>query len=127
MSENNTAIKSSLEQRVAEILRELCITPELLGYKYLKKALMLCATNPDTIDGITKVLYPTVAKQYDTEASRVERAIRHAIEKSFKFCHSETLSQFINPAAYVDRPTNGQFIAAITEVLRMEGYGNEQI
>lgn len=92
-------------------LKELCVNPSLLGFNYLKDAIELCLDNKETLNSITKVLYPTIAKKHNTTPSRVERAMRHAIETSWDKIDGDTYHDvFFNE---VERLTNSKYIAYI--------------
>ena len=92
------------------------------GYHYLREAVILAIKNVDIINAVTKQLYPTVAKKHDTTSSRVERAIRHAIEVAWDRGDIDTLNSYfgytINPGR--GKPTNSEFIAMIADKLRLE-------
>lgn len=106
--------KSKQDAKVLNIeifLKELCVNPSLLGFNYLKDAIELCLNNKETLNSITKVLYPTIAEKYNTTPSRVERAIRHAIETSWDKIDGDTYHDvFFNE---VERLTNSKYIAYV--------------
>lgn len=101
---------------VENILKELCVSPSLLGFNYLKDAIELCLDKPETLCSITKVLYPSLAKKYETTSTRVERAIRHAIETSWGKIDGEIYYQvFYNE---FDKPTNSRYIAYVCSYIK---------
>lgn len=107
-----TEIKA--KKRVTELLRELNIPAHVKGYDYLREAILLCIANPDLSHRIT-ILYEIVAEGYDTTGTRVERAIRDAIEKSFRpVGYSKYFRQTMK------KPTNAEFIATIADLVRLE-------
>ena len=107
-----TEIKA--KKRVTELLRELNIPAHVKGYDYLREAILLCIANPDLSHRIT-ILYEIVAEGYDTTGTRVERAIRTAIEKSFRpVAYSKYFRQTMK------KPTNAEFIATIADLVRLE-------
>lgn len=101
---------------VENILKELCVSPSLLGFNYLKDAIELCLDKPETLCSITKVLYPSLAKKYETTSTRVERAIRHAIETSWGKIDGDIYYQvFYNE---FDKPTNSRYIAYVCSYIK---------
>lgn len=108
----------NLEADVSSILSRMGISASIKGYHYIRKAIMMAVEDEEVMIGITKGLYPDIAKAYRTTASKVERAIRHAIESSWKKNGREIFLEF---AGYFspDKPTNGQFIAALSEYFRL--------
>ncbi len=112
----------SLENRVTDLIHELGIPAHIKGYHYLRDSIMMAVDDMDVLNAVTKVLYPTVAKRYQTTPSRVERAIRHAIEVSWSRGKLDTLQELF---AYTvstgkGKPTNSEFIALIADMLRLE-------
>lgn len=109
----------NLRQEVSTMLHEVGIPSHIKGYQYLREAIVLAVEQPQGLDGITKVLYPTLAREYGTTTCGVERAIRHAIEITWKRTDLSTLHQMfgatINHAK--GKPTNSQFIAQMVEQL----------
>lgn len=114
----------TLKSKIAAILQELGIPAHIMGYRYLKDAIALSIEDRDCINAITKIVYPEVASKNNTTASRVERAIRHAIEVAWSRGNTEILDRFfgytINPSA--GRPTNSEFIALVADKIRMEKF-----
>lgn len=111
----------SLETEVTEIIHEVGVPAHIKGYQYLRTAIVMCVEDMDMLNSITKVLYPTIAKQYKTTASRVERAIRHAIEVAWSRGKMDTIdSMFGYTVNYgKGKPTNSEFIALITDRIRL--------
>ena len=114
--------EQSLETRVTDMIHEIGIPAHIKGYHYLRDAIMMAVEDMDVLNAVTKVLYPTVAKRHQTTASRVERAIRHAIEVAWSRGRIDTLNRAFGckVASKEDKPTNGEFIAMIADKLSME-------
>ena len=106
---------------VTEIIHQVGIPAHIKGYHYLRSAIILSIKNPDMVNSITKILYPTVAKMYQTTSSRVERAIRHAIEVAWDRGDIDTLNSYFGYTINTGRgkPTNSEFIALIADKLRL--------
>lgn len=113
-----------LEQAATKTLMGMGVRTNLLGFKYLKDACIMTTKDPQVICGITKVMYPNIAKKYKTKASGVERAMRHAIETAVDRCDPEVLHGYFGESISQERgkPTNSLFISNIAEHLRLEGY-----
>ncbi len=113
---------AQLEAMVTAILHEIGVPAHIKGYQYLREAIVLTVRNMEIINAVTKVLYPEVAKHFGTTASRVERAIRHAIEVAWDRGDLETLQKYfgytVNSAK--GKPTNSEFIAMIADRLQLE-------
>ena len=107
------------EKRIAEALKELCIPPHILGYTYIKQAILICLDNPGAIHAVTKLLYPAIADANGTTWGRVEKAIRHAIDISIGNCPMCYLNKYVDT---VNKPTcpNSYYIASVVETLRLE-------
>lgn len=118
----NATPKMNLEKSITEMILDVGIPAHIKGYHYLRTAIKLSVEDNSMLSGVTKVLYPTVAKSYNTTASRVERAIRHAIEVAWDRGNLETLHKMfgysINTAK--GKPTNSEFIAMIADKLRLQ-------
>ena len=110
-----------LEGMVTAIIHEIGVPAHIKGYQYLREAIILTVENMDVINAVTKVLYPVVAKRFGTTPSRVERAIRHAIEVAWDRGDIETLQKYfgytVNSAK--GKPTNSEFIAMIADRLQL--------
>ena len=117
------AIKSepSLEAVVTDIIHEIGVPAHIKGYQYLREAIILTINDMDVINAVTKVLYPAVAKKYNTTSSRVERAIRHAIEVAWDRGDIETLQKYFGYTVsnIKGKPTNSEFIAMIADCLSL--------
>jgi len=112
----------SLEDRISNLFLGMGIPAHIKGYQYLREAIRLVIEKPDMIGGITKELYPAIARRFSTSSSKVERAIRHAIEVAWSRGRVETLNKaFGCRVAHPDeKPTNGEFIALIADKLSMD-------
>ena len=112
----------SLESVVTEIIHEIGIPAHIKGYQYLREAIILTIGDMDIINAVTKVLYPAVAKKFNTTPSRVERAIRHAIEVAWDRGDIETLQKFFGYTVsnIKGKPTNSEFIAMIADRLSLQ-------
>ena len=110
-----------LETQVTAIIQEVGIPANIKGYQYIRNAIILVVNNNDIINSVTKELYPEVAKMCDTSPSRVERAIRHAIEVAWDRGDTETLNRMFGYTISVSKgkPTNSEFIAMIADKLRL--------
>ena len=113
---------NNLEISVTKILHELGMPSHIKGYQYIREGIMMIYNNPDIIGGITKELYPDVATKYDTTVSRVERAIRHAIEVSWNRGNWDLMEEVFGHSIDIDKakPTNSEFIVTIADKLRLE-------
>ena len=121
----NTTLQNnpvSLEARVTCILHEIGIPAHILGYRYVREAIMMSVENMSVLNYITKELYPNVAGKYSTTPSRVERAIRHAIEVACSRGKIDTIDSMFGSAINnrKHKPTNSEFIALISDRLRLE-------
>lgn len=106
---------------ITEILHQIGVPAHIKGYQYLRTAIKLCVDDNEMLDAVTKLLYPTVAKMYSTTSSRVERAMRHAIEVAWSRGDVEVLASFFGYTIQSQRgkPTNSEFIAMIADRLRL--------
>ena len=113
---------TQLEILVTDIVHEIGIPAHIKGYHYLREAIMLSVKNSDIINSVTKVLYPTVAKKHSTTSSRVERAIRHAIEVAWDRGDLDILNSYFGYTIQNERgkPTNSEFIAMISDKIRLQ-------
>jgi len=114
--------ETSLESTVTEIIHEIGVPAHIKGYQYLREAIIITINDMDMINAVTKVLYPAVAKKYSTTPSRVERAIRHAIEVAWDRGDLETLQKFFGYTVsnIKGKPTNSEFIAMIADHLSLK-------
>lgn len=114
--------RQSLESAVTSIIHEIGVPAHIKGYQYLREAIMMTVDNMEVINAVTKVLYPEVAKRFSTTASRVERAIRHAIEVAWDRGDLETLQKYFGYTVSnaKGKPTNSEFIAMIADRLQLQ-------
>ncbi len=123
LTEIKKLVKSdnSLEITITNILHEIGVPAHIKGYHYLRESIILSVNNPEIINSITKQLYPTVAKKFTTTSSRVERAIRHAIEVAWDRGDIDVLNSYFGYTIHNERgkPTNSEFIAMIADKLRL--------
>ncbi len=112
---------NELQVTVSEIMHQIGVPAHIKGYQYLREAIVLSINDREMMSSVTKVLYPTVAKIHSTTASRVERAIRHAIEVAWDRGDVEVLSSYFGYTIQSERgkPTNSEFIAMISDKLRL--------
>lgn len=113
---------TNLETMVTSIIHEIGVPAHIKGYQYLREAILIAVDNMDVINAVTKVLYPEVAQRYGTTASRVERAIRHAIEVAWDRGDLETLQKYFGYTVNgtKGKPTNSEFIAMIADRLQLQ-------
>ncbi len=111
-----------IESQVTQIIHQIGVPAHIKGYQYLRTAILLTVNDSDIINSVTKVLYPSVAKKYQTTTSRVERAIRHAIEVAWDRGDVDTLNSYFGYTIQNNRgkPTNSEFIAMIADNLRLK-------
>jgi two-component system response regulator (stage 0 sporulation protein A) len=111
-----------IEAQVTQIIHQIGVPAHIKGYQYLRTAILLTVKDSDIINSVTKVLYPSVAKKYQTTTSRVERAIRHAIEVAWDRGDVDTLNSYFGYTIQNNRgkPTNSEFIAMIADNLRLK-------
>ena len=114
-------VQADMEVVISDIMRQIGVPAHIKGYQYLRTAIKLSVDDPEMLDSVTKLLYPTVAKMYNTTPSRVERAIRHAIEVAWDRGDVDVLSSYFGYTIQSQRgkPTNSEFIAMITDKLRL--------
>ena len=114
--------KASIESLVTSIIHEIGVPAHIKGYQYLREAIIIAVNDMDVINAITKVLYPQVAKTFQTTPSRVERAIRHAIEVAWDRGDLDTLQRFFGYTVSNTKvkPTNSEFIALIADKLQLQ-------
>ncbi len=114
---------NQIEEKITNIFITVGIPAHIKGYQFLREAIKLAIANPDIINSITKKLYPTIAEKYDTSASKVERAIRHAIEVAWNRGKIENINNLFGIKVYSsnEKPTNGEFIALVADKMLIEG------
>ena len=113
---------NNLQISITKILHELGIPSHIKGYQYIRDGVSMIFENPDMIGGITKELYPELAQKFDTTVSRVERAIRHAIEVSWNRGNWDLMEEIFGNSVDIDRakPTNSEFIVTVADKLRLD-------
>ena len=111
-----------LEQDVTDMIHEIGVPAHIKGYQYLREAIMMAVEDIEMLNSITKILYPTIAKKFQTTPSRVERAIRHAIEVAWSRGRMETLDALFGYTVNTGKgkPTNSEFIALIADRIRLQ-------
>ena len=111
----------NLQISITNILHELGVPSHIKGYQYIREGISIIYERPDVIGGITKELYPEIADKYETTVSRVERAIRHAIEVSWNRGSWDLMEEIFGHSVDIDKakPTNSEFIAMVADKLRM--------
>ena len=120
---NKDSLQSAdMEAQVTKIIHQIGIPAHIKGYQYLRAAILMTIEDNDIINSVTKILYPTVAKKFQTTTSRVERAIRHAIEVAWDRGDVDTLNSYFGYTIQNSRgkPTNSEFIAMIADNLRLK-------
>ena len=127
LRKNNSSVSQAteafdIETQVTQIIHQIGIPAHIKGYQYLRSAIIMTINDNEIINSVTKVLYPSVAKKYSTTTSRVERAIRHAIEVAWDRGDVDTLNHFFGYTIQNNRgkPTNSEFIAMIADNLRLK-------
>ncbi len=117
-----TAKEQNLKISVTKLLHELGVPSHIKGYQYIREGILILYNNPDIVGGITKELYPEIASKYDTSVSRVERAIRHAIEVSWNRGNLDLMEEIFGHSVDYDKakPTNSEFIVTVADKLKLE-------
>lgn len=112
----------NLETEVTNMIHEIGVPAHIKGYQYLREAIIISVDDIDMLNSITKILYPTIAKKYQTTSSRVERAIRHAIEVAWSRGKMDTIDELFGYTIHngKGKPTNSEFIALIADKIRLE-------
>lgn len=112
----------NLENDVTNIIHEIGVPAHIKGYQYLREAIMMSVTDMEMLNSITKILYPSIAKKFQTTPSRVERAIRHAIEVAWSRGKMDTIDELFGYTIHngKGKPTNSEFIALIADKIRLE-------
>ncbi len=113
---------TEIEMRVTNIIHQIGVPAHIKGYQYLREAIIMTIHDMESINAITKILYPTVAKKFKTTPSRVERAIRHAIEVAWDRGDVDTLQEYFGftVSGTKGKPTNSEFISMVADRLRLE-------
>lgn len=122
VSSQYTGVSVNLESAVTDMIHEIGVPAHIKGYQYLRDAILMCINDMEMLNSITKVLYPEIAKRYQTTPSRVERAIRHAIEVAWSRGEMEVLDSIFGYTVNrgKGKPTNSEFIALIADKIRLE-------
>lgn len=122
MTGRNAPGTENMEIVVTDVIHQLGVPAHIKGYHYLREAILSSIEDPELLESVTKLLYPTVAKRFDTTSSRVERAIRHAIEIAWDRGNLDTLNAFFGYTVNTckGKPTNSEFTALITDKLRLQ-------
>ena len=117
----NPALGNDMESQVTKVIHQIGVPAHIKGYQYLRTAILMTISDSEVINSVTKILYPSVAKKYQTTSSRVERAIRHAIEVAWDRGDLDTLNSYFGYTIQGSRgkPTNSEFIAMIADNLRL--------
>ena len=111
-----------IEMKVTNIIHQIGVPAHIKGYQYLREAIIMTINDMESINAITKVLYPSVAKKFHTTSSRVERAIRHAIEVAWDRGDVDVLQEYFGftVSGTKGKPTNSEFISMVADKLRLE-------
>ena len=114
--------RNSLEEKISNIFINVGIPPHIKGYSFLREGVKMVVDNPLIINNITKQLYPSIGEKYQTSPSKVERAIRHAIEVAWNRGRIDYINNILGVRAYVgaEKPTNGEFIALVADKMLLE-------
>ena len=114
--------EKNLEEQVTDMIHEIGVPAHIKGYQYLRDAILMCIQDMEMLNYITKVLYPAIAKKYQTTPSRVERAIRHAIEVAWSRGEISVIESIFGYTVNrgKGKPTNSEFIALIADKIRLE-------
>lgn len=120
--DKGTYFERNLEADVTNIIHEIGVPAHIKGYQYLRDAIILSVNDMEMLNSITKILYPTIAKKHQTTPSRVERAIRHAIEVAWSRGKMDTIDELFGYTVSTGKgkPTNSEFIALIADKIRLE-------
>ena len=115
-------LNNNLQISISRMLHELGMPSHIKGYQYIREAISMVYDNPEIVGGITKELYPELATKFDTTVSRVERAIRHAIEVSWNRGDWDLMEDVFGHSVDIDKakPTNSEFIVTVADKLRLE-------
>ena len=119
---------SATYRRLSHMLLELGVPASIQGYKFIREAVLIIMQDPDKITGIVKLLYPQIARKFNSSGSRVERAIRHAIEVSWYRRRFEHINSVFGVDVFDknDKPTNSEFIALLADKMLLDKYADEE-
>ena len=114
--------KEKLDEKISKIFINVGIPPHIKGYSFLREGVKMAVDEPDIINNITKKLYPKISERFKTTPSKVERAIRHAIEVAWNRGRIESINNILGVRAYIgaEKPTNGEFIALVADKMLLE-------
>lgn len=117
-----TAKKERLDEKISKIFINVGIPPHIKGYSFLREGVKMAVEEPDIINNITKKLYPKIGEKFETTPSKVERAIRHAIEVAWNRGRIDSINNILGVRAYIgqEKPTNGEFIALVADKMLLE-------
>ena len=120
---SNKSATRELDEKISNIFITVGIPAHIKGYQFLREAIKMAIAEPEIINSITKKLYPNIAQKFDTSSSKVERAIRHAIEVAWNRGKIENINSLFGVKVYSDneKPTNGEFIALVADKMLLEG------
>ena len=120
--QGSSVVTEDMETQVTKVIHQIGVPAHIKGYQYLRTAILMTISDNDIINSVTKILYPSVAKKYQTTTSRVERAIRHAIEVAWDRGDVDTLNSYFGYTIQNNRgkPTNSEFIAMIADNMRLK-------
>ena len=122
MAQQNMIDRRELEKTISDFMLELGIPAHLRGYQFLRSAVQMCVEDMELVGSVTKLLYPDLAKLYQTTDTKIERAIRNAIEVSWDMGNSELFEElfgYSNDQNYT-RPTNSEYIAVVADYIRLK-------
>ncbi len=122
VKKSQNLVDNELKISVTKLLHELGVPSHIKGYQYIREGILLLYNNPDIVGGITKELYPEIASRFNTSVSRVERAIRHAIEVSWNRGNLELMEEVFGHSVDYDKakPTNSEFIVTVADKIKLE-------
>lgn len=114
--------KTTLDEKISKIFINVGIPPHIKGYSFLREGVKMAVEDPAIINNITKKLYPSIGQKFETTASKVERAIRHAIEVAWNRGRIDSINSILGVRAYIgaEKPTNGEFIALVADKMLLE-------
>ena len=114
--------KEKLDEKISKIFINVGIPPHIKGYSFLREGVKMAVAEPDIINNITKKLYPKISEKFETTPSKVERAIRHAIEVAWNRGRIDSINNILGVRAYIgaEKPTNGEFIALVADKMLLE-------
>lgn len=122
INSKNSLVEKDLKISITKLLHELGMPSHIKGYEYIREGILILYDNPEIVGGITKELYPEIASKFNTSVSRVERAIRHAIEVSWNRGNIDLMEEIFGHSVDYDRakPTNSEFIVTVADKLKLE-------